>query len=189
MPLFDKTLFKYTALFCEENIWKLIEFFKQDKTIKPVDTLFILNQADTIALFNQTKSINNAPVIWDYHVILSAYIDNELLIFDFDSRCDFPVNISEYFSKTFAQEDTLKQQYRPLVKAIDAFHYLDHFSSNRSHMLGIIPESEFPDYAIIQAQSGDQPLTLETCRKITFTHNNQQIFSPEHYLNKMLSNR
>ena len=188
MPSFDKTLFKYTSLFCEENIWKLIETLNQDTSIKPVDTLFILNQTNTVALFNQEKALNNTPVIWDYHVILSAEIDNELFIFDFDSHCDFPVSIREYFNKTFIQEDKLKQQYRPLLKVIDAFYYLNHFSSDRSHMLGIIPESEFPDYTIIQPKQ-HSALTLESCRKIPSTQCNQEILTTMNYLNKALPKR
>ena len=184
MLTLEKSAFTYTALFCEENIWKLIESLRKNKFIKPVDVLFLVNPFETIALHSQSRSNNTLPVIWDYHVILSANIENSLVIFDFDSRCHFPSAIETYFKSTFSDWDNISEKYQPLIKPVNAEYYLQNFSSDRSHMRDIIADSEFPKYEIIQASNTQTSISLHNCRDTGFIINNRKLLTPAQYLKK-----
>jgi len=182
MSNFDINNYKYTPLFCEENIWKLIETLYMNNDVKPKDVLFIINKSKTIALFDQALSSNNQPVIWDYHVILTAEIDLITVIFDFDSKCKFPVNITEYFNKTFQGSDTLHETYRPLIKVINAQYYFEHFFSDRLHMKGLIKSHQYPDYVIIRPAAGSKILSLENCLDVSKLSDGSILYKPEQYL-------
>lgn len=180
--MFNKKDYLYTSLFCEENIWKLVDTLYTNQQAKPIEVLFLLNKNNTIALFNQTNAFEDEPVIWDYHVVLSAELNNDRVIFDFDSQCEFPVNIDKYFSKTFTRRESIEDIYQPLIKPINAKYYLQYFSSDRQHMRGLIKQNEFPDYPIIQAAKHVKPLLLNQCRDLNYTIRGQSPSSPEIYL-------
>lgn len=185
MLKFDKSSYTYTSLFCEENIWKLIDSLSGDKKIEALDVLFLLNESATVAIFNQLRSTIGQPVIWDYHVILCASINNKPYIFDFDSRCSFPSKIDDYFKDTFSDGFNISEKYQHLLKVINADDYYQHFTSDRSHMRGIIPESEFPKYEIIQDSNNQTELLLSNCRDIFFVTDKIRLLSPETYLRKI----
>ena len=187
IPMLDKSLFTYTSLFCEENIWKLIQFLKSDKkpdknNIEPLDVLFISNKSKSVVLFEQKSAIGNQAVIWDYHVILTACTNNHIYALDFDSKCAFPLLISKYFKRTFTLPENTPEQYLPLLKTYKADFFLKYFYSDRSHMQGIIPESEFPEYSIIQPELGLERLTLQECIDTTIKTVDSEIYTPEDYL-------
>ena len=183
IPMLDKSSFTYTSLFCEENIWKLIQFLKSDKNnIEPLDVLFVSNKSKSVVLFEQKSAIANQPVIWDYHVILTARINNNVYVLDFDSHCEFPLLINEYFYRTFPAASNVSEKYLSLIKPIKSDDFLKHFFSDRSHMMGIIPESEFPQYSIIQPEQGLERLTLQECIDTTIKTVDSEIFTPEDFL-------
>jgi len=187
MNILDKKQLHYTSLFCEENIWKLIESSLSSNILIPIDVIFILNEYSSIALFEQNKSISDQAVIWDYHVVLSAQIDNQLKILDFDSRCDFPCDINTYFNKTFVNYSTLENRYKPLIKAISADYYYQNFTSNRQHMKGVISEADFPDYEIIKPENTSNMLTLNDCRALHQDSTKIDILTPSEYLEHLHS--
>ena len=182
MNIMNKKHHHYTALFCEENIWKLVESSMTSNIIVPIDVLFIINKSNSIALFKQNTSDGEQAVIWDYHVVLSAQVNKQTVIFDFDSRCNFPTSIHSYFNKTFANYNALHDHYKPLIKPIPANYYYHNFTSNRQHMKGIIAESEFPDYDIIMPENTANLLTLDTCRTLTRNFSDSVILTPIMYL-------
>lgn len=182
MIQFDKSTLTYTPLFCEENIWKLVESLIAHKQANPIDVLFIINKNKSVAIFEQKKSIANQPVIWDYHVILSAQINTKIVIFDFDSRNNFPTEIKEYFNNTFPTSINLETTIRPNIRYISAVYFLKHFYSDRSHMLNLIPQDEFPEYSIIQPENDIQHLTLDNCRSSNYPVPQSQVLTPEEYL-------
>jgi len=184
---------KYTL--CEENIWKLIEalYTNQGLTIKPLDVLFILNQNDSIALFEQNLCVGANPVIWDYHVVLVAKKDNAIVLFDFDSRCSFPEKIADYFYRSLPMNITLAETYRALLKPIKAEFFYQHFYSSRQHMRGIINDSEFPEYGIIRPDDSIDRLTLDECRNTDNASNtlntiSNELVPPDRYL-KLIQTR
>jgi len=182
MKNFDINSYIYTPLFCEENIWKLIETLYLNKTVNPIDVLFIINRSSSIAIFNQKRCINQQPVIWDYHVILTAHIENSTVVFDFDSKCKFPVNIKKYFNDTFPVTVNLNESYIPMIKVIKAEYYLKHFHSDRQHMKGLIKSHEYPNYKIITPESKFEKLSLDNCLDIDNLKYNSIIIKPEDYL-------
>jgi len=181
MPHFEKSSYIYTHLFCEENIWKLVESLYMNQLAKPIDVLFVLNQFSSIAVFEQRQSNNHKPVIWDYHVLLTAQIEENLMVFDFDSRCHFPAKIIDYFNKTFPANIQLPTTYQPLIKSISAEYYLKHFYSDRRHMLGVIDNSQFPKYEIIKPEKNIEKLTLAQCRNLQAIIPTSKIQLPRHY--------
>ncbi|MCP3851655.1 MAG: hypothetical protein GY694_15650 [Gammaproteobacteria bacterium] len=156
---YNKTHYLYTPLFCEENIWQLLlslstatPGIKKDK----MWALLISNPAKQVALFNQKSAPVNQAVIWDYHVILLAEINKYSFIFDFDTRQPFITPLQEYLKKTFSPIEYLPPELIPYIRKIPAHSYLEHFYSDRSHMLKQIEASEFPDWPIINANNKNQ---------------------------------
>jgi len=182
MPHFEKSSYTYTHLFCEENIWKLVESLYMNKLAKPIDVLFVLNQSSSIAVFEQHLSNNHKPVIWDYHVLLTAQMEEKLMVFDFDSRCDFPAKIMDYFNRTFPANIQLPKIYQPLIKSISAEYYHRHFYSDRKHMLGAIENSQFPNYEIIKPEKNIEKLSLAQCRNLQAIIPTSNIQLPNQYL-------
>jgi len=195
MPNTDKSSYTYTPLFCEENIWKLIDalYTNQGLSTKPIDVLFILNQNNSIALFEQKLSTGANPVIWDYHVVLVAKNTSNIVLFDFDSNCSLPKNIADYFHQTFPDNAVLPETVRPLLKPINADYFYKHFYSNRQHMLGKINDSEFPEYEIIKPDDSIDRLTLDECRSTdnatnTLNSISNELVPPDRYL-KLIQTR
>ena len=127
---YSKTQYLYTPLFCEENIWQLLQSFlvinesMTDET-KHVNiaankmwALIITNPDKKIALLNQQAAETNQPVIWDYHVIMLAEINHQYLIFDFDTRLPFVTPLPEYLQYTFIPPDKLPQEFTPYLRKI-----------------------------------------------------------------------
>ncbi|HEY9200533.1 MAG TPA: hypothetical protein VIQ81_02960 [Gammaproteobacteria bacterium] len=186
----DYTPLAYTPLFCEENIWKLLEASYtrgwQRDALQPLHVLFIINANNTVALFGQGEAENHQPLIWDYHVILSAMLHGRPVIYDFDSQCDFPADLTSYFYTTFPLHTNLNHEYRPLIRRIDAEAYFQQFSSDRQHMAGVIPESQFPDYPLIHGNSQDSALSLQQCRDLNSPIADSQTLYPYDYFMQLL---
>jgi len=186
MTKFNRNDYLYTPLFCEENIWKLVESLYTNQFAKPIDVLFIINEAQSVAVFNQNQSLNANPVIWDYHVVLLAQINNESVIFDFDSRCEFPTPIEKYFHVSFPLTNNIYENFLPYIKKIKAIYYFEHFYSDRMHMFGVINKEKFPDYEIIQPEKSIEKLSLTQCRDINLTGEYSEIMLPDDYLGFVL---
>jgi len=142
----------YTALFCEENIWQLANRLIQ-QAVKPSDltVLFISNPEQQVAIFQQKTAPINEPVIWDYHVVLFRKDESDFFIYDFDSRLGFKSRAVDYLSLSFLDQALIKEEYRSQFRLITATSYLQHFSSDRSHMKGVITDDKFPCYPPIKS--------------------------------------
>ncbi len=160
---YSKAQYLYTPLFCEENIWQLLQSFlvineSVANETKHLNTatdkmwaLIITNPGQKIALLNQQAAAINQPVIWDYHVIMLAEINYQYLIFDFDTRLPFVTPLQEYLQHTFIPPDKLPQEFTLYLRKVPAQSYLDKFYSDRSHMQNQIDTSEFPPWPVINA--------------------------------------
>jgi glutamine amidase-like protein len=187
MPQFDRTAYLYTPLFCEENIWKLVSALYTNQLAKPIDVLFLLNKTNSIALFAQNSSNINKAVIWDYHVILTAQLNSEIVVFDFDSTCNFPVPVGKYFEQTFSSNQPLTDIYQAFIKPVSAAYFIKHFYSDRAHMRGIIDDEKFPPYEIIMPDMGIKKLTLKQCRNLSLDTTEKNIYLPDDYLRQQTS--
>lgn len=121
--------FKYTANFCEENIWHLCQNPDLAAFIKTV--LIISNGSRNCPLWHQKSAEGQEPVRWDYHVVLLASSPETSLIYDFDSTLDLPIPLHEYLVQTFQSE---YEDEQPVFKAIDSHDFVHLFYSDRSHM-------------------------------------------------------
>ena len=113
---------------------------KKDKdNLKCYHIVFISNEAKTVPLWRQ-KSAKNAEqiVIWDYHVILiykHPSNNRNCLVYDLDSDLAFPVDLETYVSNVIRSDDDLEVCYHRKFRIVPAQIFLDHFASDRSHMI------------------------------------------------------
>lgn len=128
----------YTSCYCEENVWKLCEYIKDQETC-PVDevyAVFISNEKRTIPIWKQKASRGgDEPVIWDYHVVL-LHVNKEGpgYIYDLDTVLPFPCRFDVYSREALKSDMFLKPDFRRKMRAISAATYLKTFASDRSHM-------------------------------------------------------
>ncbi|KAL0910924.1 hypothetical protein M5K25_019020 [Dendrobium thyrsiflorum] len=120
-----------------------------------------------IPLWNQKASKSSDKlVIWDYHVICIQIVNQKNteegrfshLIWDLDSSLPFPLPLDQYISETFRLHLPLKSTYKRVLRVIHAPIFLQHFSSNRTHMRD--PHGNWiappPNYEPIIAQDGSE---------------------------------
>lgn len=164
----EKSHYIYTPYFCEENIWHLANsLVNEGINEKALSVLFLSNQARQIVLYQQRNALSSQAIIWDYHVILQQTItpcqhdDTESLIYDFDTILPFPVKKTVYFDLSFPSPERLLPQFHMLIRTIPAVEYLAYFSSDRSHMKGLLAEDHFPNYPCIKAGSREKSITLQ----------------------------
>ncbi|MGF1638346.1 MAG: hypothetical protein ACFCUU_14820, partial [Cyclobacteriaceae bacterium] len=139
--------------------------------------LIISNMSRNCPLAFQKSAKVDELVWWDYHVILLAFKQNIKLIYDFDSRLEFPASLNDYLNSTFQKRTDGSNNDLPFFKSIDAAIYIASFFSDRSHMKDSYGNWIFPppDWPLIQ---GKEKLTLEEL--LNFTANSKQsIYSLE----------
>lgn len=149
--------FKYSANYCEENIWHLC---KNPELAHFSKIVLIVSNSARYCPFRFQKSINDYEVVWwNYHVILLASNLESSLIFDFDSTLPVPISGMEYLQKTFRKHEDWTTEHLPCFKAINADDYLTSFVSDRSHMKDSDGNwlSEPPKWQLI-GNNGDLPL-------------------------------
>ena len=167
MSVICRETLRYTAYFCEENIWWAArELVDAGCDPARMHVLLFTNPTQSVVMLNQRAAPPGAPIAWDYHVVLQAQFKDVVQIFDPDSRLDFPVPRADYMQNTFPRQADLPQRYRAWISVIPALSYVRHFYSDRSHMRGQLPESEFPDYPIIQPAEGVAAISLDAYRDI-----------------------
>ena len=118
----------YTACYCEENIWHLCT----DKSVQGDNrqVVWIGSVEGHCPLWCQRASQRDGqPVWWDYHVILLTHT-TQWLVWDLDTTLPFPLSAEEYLQHTFHSQYSTGTRFR----VMSAEYYLQHFSSDRSHM-------------------------------------------------------
>eukprot|EP00276_Gloeochaete_wittrockiana_P010353 CAMPEP_0184652294 /NCGR_PEP_ID=MMETSP0308-20130426/9993_1 /TAXON_ID=38269 /ORGANISM="Gloeochaete witrockiana, Strain SAG 46.84" /LENGTH=190 /DNA_ID=CAMNT_0027087093 /DNA_START=148 /DNA_END=720 /DNA_ORIENTATION=- len=122
----------YTASFCEENVWHLCRWRFGESDLKNLYVIFISNYQKAVPVWVQRASSPKKPVFWDYHVIaVHEQRPNESLVYDLDTRLDFPVSFETYVTVAIRPDVPYDRQFR----VVPALEYLAHFSSDRSHMM------------------------------------------------------
>lgn len=124
---------KYTANYCEENIWHLAE----DSRLGPGERSVVLltSAAKSVPLWQQKAAPGEGnPVFWDYHVILIVKTGPSSVVYDFDTELPFPSNFDHYVRETFVPGKSLPYNYHPRFRVIDAAEYRKSFCSDRTHM-------------------------------------------------------
>lgn len=118
---------KYASCFCEENIWHLCDSTEISGTQRHV--IWISSAQGRCPVYCQQVAPAGEAAWWDYHVILISFTD-QWLVWDFDTRLDFPQNLAGYFAQSFKSTHPVE----PLFRIIDALDYKQQFKSDRSHM-------------------------------------------------------
>lgn len=123
---------RYAAFYCEENIWWLAQ--RTDLPPGERFVVFISNPTQTCAFWAQRMASPGDAVVWDYHVILVVRGDKQSCVFDLDSRVELPADFDQYMQATFRATERLSTELRPWFRVVRAEDFLEHFSSDRSHM-------------------------------------------------------
>ncbi|CAD5116664.1 unnamed protein product [Dimorphilus gyrociliatus] len=126
----------YTPCFCEENVWNICDYLRRkfSALFHKCVVVFISNENNSVPIWKQ-KANHSGLVIWDYHVLVVILFGNEYYVYDLDSLLDFPSTLKEYFEKAIGSEKSIKADYRRKFRVISAKCYLEHFASDRTHML------------------------------------------------------
>ncbi|CAG11652.1 unnamed protein product [Tetraodon nigroviridis] len=127
----------YTSCYCEENVWKLCEFARGQKTppLEELLVVFISNASRMVPLWRQRSGYGDQPVVWDYHVILlQVGLDSDPQVYDLDSDLSFPCSMELYASQALRSDRSLRPAYHRRFRVIPADSFLLNFASDRSHM-------------------------------------------------------
>nr|CAG4646524.1 EOG090X0C0Q [Macrothrix elegans] len=139
MAVLQKSDCVYTSCYCEENIWHICKILRDrnHSLLGSSYAVFISNDMEAIPLWRQNAGNPDSDglVIWDYHVIFVQSQPDGCWVYDLDSRLNFPCKFSEYQEKTFGDDNKLKPCYRRMFRVVPAKDYLEHFASDRRHML------------------------------------------------------
>ena len=121
----------YCPFFCEENIWHLCRESNFDDSNASV--VVICNPRRQVLCWGQRAAADESrPVLWDYHVVLLHH-ESEWMIYDFDTKAQFPVSAEDYLNLTFPKKEEVSAGFSPMFRIIDRDEYAEKFSSDRSH--------------------------------------------------------
>ncbi|XP_039978693.1 protein N-terminal glutamine amidohydrolase [Xiphias gladius] len=128
----------YTSCYCEENVWKLCEFVRKERTT-PLEQLFVIfisNENRMVPLWKQKSGHGDQPVIWDYHVILlQVGLQSDSLVYDLDSELSFPCSLKLYAAQALRSDCNIRpDKHHRKLRVIPADSFLLNFASDRSHM-------------------------------------------------------
>lgn len=158
VPLCDKNEVIYTACYCEENIWKLLEYCVKNKENKDeLFAVFISNENKTIPIWYQKNGENiETPVIWDYHVIAlhRSKASKESYIYDLDTLLSFPDRFINYYQKALPVLKNIRKEFYRKYRVIPVSYFLENFASDRSHMINSQTgeyNSPVPNYECIES--------------------------------------
>ncbi|XP_069544096.1 protein N-terminal glutamine amidohydrolase [Brachyistius frenatus] len=127
----------YTSCYCEENVWKLCEFVRTERTapLEQLLVVFISNENRKVPLWKQKSGRGDQPVIWDYHVVLlQAGLQSDSLVYDLDSELSFPCSLTLYGALGFRSDRNIRPEYHRKLRVVPADSFLLNFASDRSHM-------------------------------------------------------
>lgn len=131
-PPLDRGALRYTANYCEENVWQLAA--EPGLAEGARDVVWVTSEARATPCWSQRAARDGGPVLWDYHVFLVVDAAAGALVYDLDTRLPFPCPAERYLAETFARGITLPAAHHPRFRVIDAATYRARFWSDRAHM-------------------------------------------------------
>ncbi|ORY98449.1 N-terminal glutamine amidase-domain-containing protein [Syncephalastrum racemosum] len=149
----------YTKCYCEENIYMLCRAVadKAPLELEHYTVVFVSNPDKKVPFWQQSSCREDGlPVVWDYHVFLlyMAPDENTSYVYDFDTTLPFPCRADQYCFQSLRPDFQLPTCFERYFRLIPAKAYLEHFASDRSHMLGDdgVYHMPPPNYAAIATQ-------------------------------------
>ena len=138
---------RYCPYFCEENVWHLCrdDVVKDGERVISLEdrrAVFISNDRRAVPMDHQKAGAGNL-VVWDYHVVLFALTRGGWQCWDLDHDRGSPRELADWMRDTFLIDAPLeayraltgKDIEKPRFRVIDAEEFVEHFSSDRSHMM------------------------------------------------------
>ncbi|XP_032364876.1 protein N-terminal glutamine amidohydrolase [Etheostoma spectabile] len=158
----------YTSCYCEENVWKLCEFVRAERSaaLDQLEVVFISNETRTVPLWRQKSGRGDQPVIWDYHVILLQVeppgpSSSSSVVYDLDSELEFPCSLELYAAEALHTDTHLRAQYHRKLRVIPADCFLLNFASDRSHMKNSDGSWKMPPPAYPPIQTAESQMNLD----------------------------
>ncbi|MDP3278860.1 MAG: hypothetical protein Q8Q09_26955 [Deltaproteobacteria bacterium] len=128
----------YCALFCEENVWWLLDAAHKHAGVACSAALVVSNaHAQTALMAQRASARDDGLVLWDYHVLAAVCVAGEWQAWDPDSCCPMACPWETYARASFGALRALEwldPVFSPRVRVIEGGRYLREFSSDRSHM-------------------------------------------------------
>ncbi|KAE8282602.1 Protein N-terminal glutamine amidohydrolase [Larimichthys crocea] len=160
---------EYTSCYCEENVWKLCDSVRTDRTgpLDQLSVIFISNEKRTVPLWKQRSGHGDQPVIWDYHVILMQVgLQSDSLVYDLDSELSFPVSLQRK------------------LRVVPADSFLLHFASDRSHMMNPDGSWKMPPPLYPPIHTAACQMNLDDFISMNPAVGWGRVFSLEHFLQR-----
>jgi hypothetical protein len=96
--------------------------------------LVVTGASAEVACWHQKAGGADAPILWDYHVVLAARAGAAWSIWDLDGRLGAPVAARAWLGTTFPLPALVPARHQPRFEWIAADEYVRGFGSDRSHM-------------------------------------------------------
>ena len=129
------TGFQHTPFYCEENAWHLCQHPRLSAYERRV--VFISNTSRCCPFWFQRASPKlGDPIFWDYHVLVIAQHNptQPWRVWDLDTLLTLPLALPTYLNNTFGPPSLVPPNFHPLFRVLTPEVFLNHFSSDRSHM-------------------------------------------------------
>lgn len=111
----------YASCYCEENIYLLaLRKLQEQSELLPADrpelfVVFVSSQSQQTPIWCQAANVRTpeAPVVWDYHVVLLQRDPaGERLILDYDTTLPFPSAADAYIQLCFRPTLLLRPEHQ-----------------------------------------------------------------------------
>ena len=122
----------YCPYYCEENVWHLCA---DPRVGEERWVLFVSNLGMNVAMWKQrAAAAPDAPVVWDYHVVVLARRDRSWRVWDLDCLLGLDLALETWLRASFEPATTPAELW-PLFRCIEADVFRRTFASDRRHML------------------------------------------------------
>ncbi|XP_041811788.1 protein N-terminal glutamine amidohydrolase [Chelmon rostratus] len=181
----------YTSCYCEENVWKLCEFVRTERTalLEELFVIFISNENRMIPLWKQMSGRGDQPVIWDYHVILlQVGLQSDPLVYDLDSELSFPCSLQLYAAQALRSDHNIKPAYHRKLRVVPADSFLLNFASDRSHMKNPDGTWKMPPPLYPPIHTAECQMNLDDFISVNPEVGWGRVFSLDHFLQSYMGN-
>lgn len=179
----------YTSCYCEENVWKLCEFVREEGTasLEELLVVFISNENRMVPLWKQKSGRGDQPVIWDYHVVLlHVCLQSDSLVYDLDSELPFPCSLQLYAAQALRSDRTIQPAYHRKLRVIPAQSFLLNFASDRSHMKNPDGSWKMPPPLYPPIHTAESLMNLDDFINMDPVVGWGAVFSLDHFLQRYL---
>lgn len=120
---------RHAPYYCEENVWWLAQ--EPRFALQRAEVAFVSNATRTVRMHAQ-RAGDGAPVVWDYHVVLAAWRDAEVEVWDLDCALGMPLPARVWLDASF--EPPAPRALAPRFRVMPSETFVRAFASDRRHM-------------------------------------------------------